>query len=924
MNYFIENMSATIENSSESSGRIHEGTLCRLCMKKNNYYYNIFTSTIARQITVADALYDLVDLNVAVGDGLPATLCPLCWGKLMGFSDFRDICHKSDAKLRKFLPRNCFRSIEQVKEADKNLGSSAEAKDCIRDAIAGSSQMACSVQPTEIFIPVPDFHLPTANMSVKEENKDPLREEDNEVMHGTLSDGIACDTIDPLGTNDLFHVKEENMDPLREENNEVLHGTAPDGIASVAVDPLANDDLFRVKEEYKEHLQSALCSTESYSTLHTPDPAKILSDVTDPLATDKLFHVKEENMDPLREENNEVLHGTAPDGIASVPVDPLANDDLLISDEDWEPIESFTMVQESSGEAFGLPAPVISHVGISSAPYLLAERNVRIDLGCDHLPPSASVTPLESKSGASRAEEGTNVIENDFEECGTSHPDKLTACLFPDDGQCYTKYIHTSKISGDGARMNFVEDRGGFDALNTTDTLSCIESREKIGSGTEAVMGEKEEVSNCFNINPENYRRAKSRSYHTFNIRGGFNSKSELSKHLETHHVARNSDVDAELSAGDDESMETIVSNEESDISCQPTTSRTIKELKIKRQGKRRKGNRRIEKNSGGMGERENVRKNRKTGTAHMELCAQNFSSKSYSPIENRRDQECGSSRETVYSCKVCAKTFTESRTLSEHMLTHSGENSYSCGICKKYFSGCDSLSEHMHIHSRDKPYACDVCNKCFSKKSRIVDHVRTHTGEKPYACDVCNKSFSQKGNLVMHSRSHSGEKPYECNICSKCFIQSSDVTRHMLTHTKEKPYSCSVCSKSFSHSSDVTRHMLTHAKEKPYSCNVCSKCFTQRHNLEEHARTHTGEKPYACSVCGKCFRKGGHLTDHIRTHTGERPYSCSRCCKSFTHRTTLKNHILTHTREKPYACRECGKSFSRKETLVTHLNVHK
>ncbi|XP_046407838.1 zinc finger protein 813-like isoform X3 [Ischnura elegans] len=842
MSYFFENMSATIENSSESSGRIHEGTLCRLCMKKNNYYYNIFTSTIARQITVADALYDLVDLNVAVGDGLPATLCPLCWGKLMEFSEFRDICHKSDAKLRKFLPRNCFRqSIEQVKEADKNLGSSAEAKDCIRDAIAGSSQMACSVQPTEIFIPVPDFHLPTANMSfqVKEENKDPLREEDNEVMHGTLSDGIACDTIDPLGTNDLFHVKEENMDPLREENNEVLHGTAPDGIASVAVDPLANDDL-------------------------------------------------------------------------------------LISDEDGEPIESFTMVQESSGEAFGLPAPVISHVGISSAPYLLAERNVRIDLGCDHLPPSASVTPLESKSGASCAEEGTNVIENDFEECGTSHPDKLTACLFPDDRQCYTKYIHTSKISGDGARMNFVEDRGGFDALNTTDTLSCIESREKIGSGTEAVMGEKEEVSNCFNINPENYRRAKSRSYHTFNIRGGFNSKSELSKHLETHHVARNSDVDAELSAGDDESMETIVSNEESDISCQPTTSRTIKELKIKRQGKRRKGNGRIEKNSGGMGERENVRKNRKTGTAHMELCAQKFSSKSYSPIENRRDQECGSSRETVYSCKVCAKTFTESRTLSEHMLTHSGENSYSCGICKKYFSGCDSLSEHMHIHSRDKPYACDVCNKCFSKKSRIVDHVRTHTGEKPYACDVCNKSFTQKGNLVMHSRSHSGEKPYECNICSKCFIQSSDVTRHMLTHTKEKPYSCSVCSKSFIHSSDVTRHMLTHAKEKPYSCNVCSKCFTQRHNLEEHARTHTGEKPYACSVCGKCFRKGGHLTDHIRTHTGERPFSCSRCCKSFTHRTTLKNHILTHTREKPYACRECGKSFSRKETLVTHLNVHK
>ncbi|XP_046407874.1 uncharacterized protein LOC124172479 [Ischnura elegans] len=358
MSYFIEKMSATIENFSESSGRIHEGTLCRLCMKKNNYYYNIFTSTIARQITVADALYDLVDLNVAVGDGLPATLCPLCWGKLMEFSDFRDICHKSDAKLRKFLPRNCFRSIEQVKGADKNLGSSAEAKDCIRDAIAGSSQMACSVQPTETFIPVPDFHLPTANMSfqVKEESKDPLREENNEVLHGTLSDGIACEAVDPLATNDLLHVKEESKDPLGEGDNEVMHGTLSDGIACDTIDPLGTNDLFYVKEENTEPLRE-----EKNEVLHGTLSDGIACAAVDPLANDDLFYLKEENNKPLREENNEVLLGTALDGIACAAVDPLANDDLLISDEDGEPIESFTMVQESSREAFGEYSQGLAH-----------------------------------------------------------------------------------------------------------------------------------------------------------------------------------------------------------------------------------------------------------------------------------------------------------------------------------------------------------------------------------------------------------------------------------------------------------------------------------------------------------------------------------------------------------------------------------
>ncbi|XP_046407672.1 uncharacterized protein LOC124172289 [Ischnura elegans] len=93
--------------SSESNS---EGTLCRLCMNNNDYYYNIFTSKVACRISVKDVINALLGLQVAVGDGLPTTLCPLCLKKLTEFSVFKITCLESDAKLRNSSGINCFRS----------------------------------------------------------------------------------------------------------------------------------------------------------------------------------------------------------------------------------------------------------------------------------------------------------------------------------------------------------------------------------------------------------------------------------------------------------------------------------------------------------------------------------------------------------------------------------------------------------------------------------------------------------------------------------------------------------------------------------------------------------------------------------------------------------------------------------------------
>ena len=193
------------------------------------------------------------------------------------------------------------------------------------------------------------------------------------------------------------------------------------------------------------------------------------------------------------------------------------------------------------------------------------------------------------------------------------------------------------------------------------------------------------------------------------------------------------------------------------------------------------------------------------------------------------------------FTCDICGKSFTGSRSLKMHAITHTGVKPFTCGSCGKSFIRLCQLKMHERTHTGAKPFTCDVCGKSFTCSGNLNKHERTHTGVKPFTCDVCGKSFTGLGNLNMHARIHSGVKPFTCGNCGKSFVQSNHLKIHKMTHTGMKPFTCDVCGKSFVSSSSFKRHERTHTGVKPFTCDSCGKSFVRLYLLKIHNMTHTG-----------------------------------------------------------------------------------
>ena len=108
---------------------------------------------------------------------------------------------------------------------------------------------------------------------------------------------------------------------------------------------------------------------------------------------------------------------------------------------------------------------------------------------------------------------------------------------------------------------------------------------------------------------------------------------------------------------------------------------------------------------------------------------------------------------EKNYNCKICDKSFTQTKSVKRHMLTHSGDKHYTCKICEKLFTQAGTLKTHMLVHTGGNSYNCKICYKSFSLKDTLITHMLNQTGKKAFGvcCTIIGKlAMSRKYKNIM------------------------------------------------------------------------------------------------------------------------------------------------------------------------------
>ena len=92
----------------------------------------------------------------------------------------------------------------------------------------------------------------------------------------------------------------------------------------------------------------------------------------------------------------------------------------------------------------------------------------------------------------------------------------------------------------------------------------------------------------------------------------------------------------------------------------------------------------------------------------------------------------------------------------SEDMLTwHCKEtHKYICEACNKAFSSISGIYNHNRVNhgSKEDLFNCQICGKTYGNVSRLEIHMRSHSDKKNYQCLICKKSYKYKCTLDHHT----------------------------------------------------------------------------------------------------------------------------------------------------------------------------
>ncbi|XP_032903501.1 zinc finger and BTB domain-containing protein 12-like isoform X2 [Amblyraja radiata] len=88
------------------------------------------------------------------------------------------------------------------------------------------------------------------------------------------------------------------------------------------------------------------------------------------------------------------------------------------------------------------------------------------------------------------------------------------------------------------------------------------------------------------------------------------------------------------------------------------------------------------------------------------------------------------------------------------------GPRHFGCPRCAKSYGPRAGLARHAHGHGQvgAKPYRCPTCDKTFTQNRSLKDHMNLHSGERPHRCLYCMACFAHKPALRRHLKEQHGK----------------------------------------------------------------------------------------------------------------------------------------------------------------------
>uniref|UniRef100_A0AAZ1X427 C2H2-type domain-containing protein n=1 Tax=Oreochromis aureus TaxID=47969 RepID=A0AAZ1X427_OREAU len=269
------------------------------------------------------------------------------------------------------------------------------------------------------------------------------------------------------------------------------------------------------------------------------------------------------------------------------------------------------------------------------------------------------------------------------------------------------------------------------------------------------------------------------------------------------------------------------------------------------------------------------------------------------------------------------------------------------CVLCDKEFLG-HRIVRHAQTHLSKGMYTCPICAQTFTSKDTLIPHVTSHVKqsckERLTALKTSKKLANPKTaapviaafeSKTQHNLSVNGD-PLGCNG-GLAYKGQTSVARFNAECSEDNMCPVGKCRRSFKFFKNLIAHVKAHGdneeaktflemQSKKVVCQYCRRHFISVTHLNDHLQVHCGVKPYICIQlnCKASFLSNTELLIHRKTHSVFKA-KCMfpNCGKIFNAAFKLYDHEAQHY--KTFTCKvvDCGKVFHSQHQLDLHQERH-